>query len=58
MNSHYLKKLFEPTSIAVIGASDRPNSVGMKVFKNLVSNHFSGKLFAVNPKHSKIQGKN
>lgn len=57
MQSHYLKKLFEPSSIAVIGASNRHNSVGMKVFKNLLQGNFSGKLYAVNPKHSKVQGR-
>lgn len=54
---HYLEKFFNPTSIAVIGASDRLNSVGMKVFKNLITNQFSGKLYAVNPKHHEVQGK-
>ena len=51
-----LKEVFDPTSIAVIGASDKPNSVGMKVFKNLLQGKFIGKLYAVNPKHKYIQG--
>ncbi|MBA2653763.1 MAG: bifunctional acetate--CoA ligase family protein/GNAT family N-acetyltransferase [Gammaproteobacteria bacterium] len=56
MGSHYLKKLFEPASIAVIGATDRPHSVGMKVFKNLLQGNFGGKLYAINPKHTQVQG--
>lgn len=56
MGSHYLKKLFEPTSIAVIGATDRLHSIGMKVFKNLLQGNFSGKLYAINPKHTQVQG--
>lgn len=56
MGSHYLKKLFEPTTIAVIGATDRPHSVGMKVFKNLLQGDFAGKLYAINPKHTRVQG--
>ncbi len=56
MNKHYLEKIFSPSSIAVIGASDRANSVGMKVFKNLLTANFEGKLYAVNPKHQQIQG--
>lgn len=56
MSQHYLEKLFSPSSIAVIGASERPNSVGMKVFKNLLQNNFEGELYAVNPKHNQVQG--
>src|SRR5436189_1131915 len=57
MEAHYLSKLFEPNSIAVIGASNRNNSIGMKVFKNLLESEFSGRVYAVNPKHSAIQNK-
>lgn len=53
---HYLNNIFNPESIAVIGASDRLNSVGMKVFKNLLQNNFCGKLYPVNPKHNQVQG--
>ncbi len=53
--AHYLSKFFQPNSIAVIGASDRPNSVGMKVFKNLLEGKFIGKFYAVNPKHTNVQ---
>ncbi|MHB1947216.1 MAG: acetate--CoA ligase family protein [Gammaproteobacteria bacterium] len=56
MRLHYLDSFFNPTSVAVVGASDRANSVGMKVFKNLIKNQFVGKLYAVNPKHHKVQG--
>lgn len=56
MGAHYLEKLFNPNAVAVIGASDKPNSVGQKVFSNLLNGHYSGKLYAVNPKHKEIQG--
>lgn len=56
MNPHFLEKLFSPSSIAVIGASDKPKSVGMKVFQNLLKEHFSGSIYAVNPKHAHVQG--
>lgn len=55
IKSHYLQSLFKPTSIAVIGASERPHSVGAKVFRNLLEGGFLGKLYAVNPKHRKVQ---
>lgn len=56
MASHYLKKLFEPTSIAVIGASNRLTSVGMRIYKNLLQGGFNGQLYPVNPKHKTVLG--
>ncbi len=44
-----LKALFEPDSIAVIGASARPGSVGQAVFGNLLFNSYTGILYPVNP---------
>jgi acetyltransferase len=57
MAQHYLNPLFSPKSLAVIGASNRPQSVGGIVFANLISGGYRGKLFAVNPKHREIQGR-
>ncbi len=56
MSNRSLEKLFSPKSIAVIGASDKRNSVGRKIFKNLLHEKFKGKVYAVNPKHKKVQG--
>jgi acetyltransferase len=56
MQSHYLTPLFSPKSIAMFGASDRKNSVGEVVFKNLISTGFKGKIYPINPKHDKVQG--
>lgn len=56
MSQHYLSPLFSPRSVAVIGASNRPNSVGAVVFANLFTGGYQGKLYAVNPKHTEIQG--
>ncbi len=53
---HYLKSLFEPRSVAVIGASERDGSIGAVIIKNMVESGFQGKLFAVNPKHDQVQG--
>ncbi len=55
MSQHYLSSLFTPQSVAVFGASDRPNSVGQIVFQNMLESGFKGKLFAVNPKHETVQ---
>ncbi len=55
LNTHFLQSLFNPSSIAVIGASERPHSVGAKVFSNLIAAKFVGKIYAVNPKHTCVQ---
>ncbi|PVV07531.1 MAG: GNAT family N-acetyltransferase [gamma proteobacterium symbiont of Ctena orbiculata] len=57
MQSHYLTPLFSPKSIAMFGASDRKNSVGEVVFKNLISAGFKGQIYPINLKHDKVQGK-
>ncbi|MEL0585220.1 MAG: bifunctional acetate--CoA ligase family protein/GNAT family N-acetyltransferase [Candidatus Thiodiazotropha sp. (ex. Lucinoma kazani)] len=56
MQSHYLTPLFSPKSIAMFGASERENSVGEVVFRNLISSGFKGEVFPINPKHDKVQG--
>lgn len=55
MKDHYLKSIFEPDSVAIIGASERENSVGNQVFLNILEGGFSGKIYPVNPKHSKVR---
>ena len=56
MDTHYLTSLFTPQKIALFGASDRENSVGGVVFRNLLSSGFEGRIFAINPKHEMVQG--
>ncbi|MCB9037185.1 MAG: bifunctional acetate--CoA ligase family protein/GNAT family N-acetyltransferase [Lewinellaceae bacterium] len=55
--SKRLKKIFQPKTIAVIGASDRKESVGYSVMKNLLAEGFEGDVIPVNLNHKKIQGK-
>jgi len=56
MDQHYLKTLFEPESIALFGASERDNTVGAVVLRNLLESGFQGNIFPVNPKHDSVQG--
>ena len=56
MGAHYLSMLFSPKSVAVIGASDRPESVGGIVFRNMLEGGYHGELYAINPKHQEVQG--
>ena len=44
-----IKYLFEPETIAVIGASSNPKKIGYKITDNIVSNGYKGKLYPVNP---------
>lgn len=56
MNTHYLASLFTPESVALYGASDKSDSVGGIVFKNLRTSGFKGRIYAINPKRDKVQG--
>jgi len=56
MGKHYLNPLFAPRSVAVFGASDRPDSVGQIVFQNMLQCGFKGKLYPINAKNTEIQG--
>jgi acetyltransferase len=56
MNTHYLSSLFTPQSVALFGASDKQDSVGGVVFKNLLTSGFKGRIFAINPKRDEVQG--
>lgn len=56
MSKHYLSSLFEPSSVAVFGASEKIDSVGQVVFQNILQSGFKGKLYAINPKFSEVQG--
>ena len=49
-----LDQFFQPKSIAVFGATDKPEKVGYAILQNLKS--FGGKVMGVNPKYNKILG--
>jgi len=55
MGPHYLTKLFKPNSVAVFGASERPESVGGNAFANLLKAGFKGPIYPINPKHETVQ---
>lgn len=55
MGPHYLTKLFKPSSVAVFGASERPESVGANAFANLLTAGFKGPIYPINPKHQTVQ---
>ncbi len=57
MSIRNLDFLFDPASVAVIGASARPASVGATVWRNLLTAGYAGPLYAVNPRHREIAGR-
>lgn len=50
MGTRWLEQFFEPSKIAVIGASERSRSMGGAVIQNLKASGFKGKIYAVNTK--------
>jgi len=53
---HPLDAIFAPHSVAVIGASDRPGSVGRAVLWSLVSSPFGGTVYPISEKRSSVLG--
>jgi acyl-CoA synthetase (NDP forming) len=51
-----LTQLFNPRSVAVVGASTTPGAVGHIIVQNLLGEHFPGKVFPVNPKTDTLLG--
>ena len=56
MSTYRLDKLFAPRSIALIGASPRPDSLGRIALRNLIDGGFPGPIWLVNPKHPAVEG--
>lgn len=56
MTVRNLRKLFRPTSVAVIGASERQRSVGNLVMQNLLEGGFDGPIMPVNPNRRAVAG--
>jgi acetyltransferase len=57
MSIRHLDSLFEPASVAVFGASQRPGRVGTTVWNNLNAGNFKGAVFGVNPKYKHLSGR-
>ncbi len=53
---HELDYLFQPRSIAIIGASQKELSIGNVIIKNLVHYGYTGEIYPINPKMDEIRG--
>jgi acyl-CoA synthetase (NDP forming) len=51
-----MEAIFNPKSIAVIGASDNPGKLGFHVMKSLTQGGYSGRIFPINPGKREILG--
>jgi acetyl coenzyme A synthetase (ADP forming)-like protein len=51
-----MEYILSPKSVAVVGASNRPGSLGLAVFRNLLDGGYQGILYPVNPKAKSVQG--
>lgn len=56
MTIRNLQYMFAPASIAVIGASSRPGSIGAILLNNLLAGGFRGPVYPVNPKYDTLAG--
>lgn len=56
MGLFHLDRMLNPKSIAVIGASERPESVGAAVMRNLVDGGFPGAVYPINPRRRTVRG--
>jgi len=56
MSIRNLEHLFRPRSVAIIGASETPRSVGATVLHNLIEGKFGGAIMPVNPKYRELAG--
>jgi acetyltransferase len=51
-----LDAIFAPRAVAVIGATEKPGSVGRAILRNLISNPFGGAVYPVNPHRPNVLG--
>jgi acetyltransferase len=56
LSTRNLDALLTPASVVVVGASARPDSVGATAWRNLRAGQFKGAVYAVNPKHRRLDG--
>lgn len=56
MGTESLEKIFNPQRVAVIGASDKENSLGARLLKNMIGVGYRGVVYPVNPFRPTVQG--
>ncbi|MCL4313726.1 MAG: GNAT family N-acetyltransferase [Actinobacteria bacterium] len=51
-----IMRLLRPSSIAVVGASRTPGTIGHEIFRNLLAGEFTGPVYPVNPVAKHVAG--
>jgi acetyltransferase len=51
-----MEQFFNPKSIAVIGANDKPNAIGSALMDNIIQGGFTGTVIPINPNHETVRG--
>ena len=51
-----MKRIMQPKSVAVIGASDETGKIGNSVMKNLINGGYKGQIIPIHPKSAEIMG--
>ncbi|HKJ00679.1 MAG TPA: GNAT family N-acetyltransferase [bacterium] len=46
-----MERLFRPRSVAVIGASNEPGTIGYAIVRNLITSEYAGPVYPINPRH-------
>ena len=56
MPTQHLSKIFQPRSVAVLGASAKPGSVGRTLLENLQRAGAGMQIYPINPKYDALLG--
>lgn len=51
-----ISKIFNPKSVAIVGASETKTKWGYQILKNLIDAGFPGNIYPINPKSQIIEG--
>jgi acyl-CoA synthetase (NDP forming) len=54
--AHWLKRMLSPETIAIVGASERSDSLASITYRQLLANGFRGTVYPVNPKYDSLHG--
>jgi len=57
MGIYNLDRIFQPKTVAVVGASEKPDSIGTAVMENLINGGFKGEIYPVHPHYSQISNR-
>ncbi|NNG06520.1 MAG: acetyl-CoA synthetase, partial [Desulfobacteraceae bacterium] len=56
MNSDSFERIFNPRTVAIVGASEDPKKMGGWCMSSFIQGRYPGKVFPINPKSREIRG--